>query len=1490
MLKNFVRIFGGDPNKRVIDKSTSIVEQINALEPEYEKLSDDELRAQTARFRAALSASTQGITDPKEAQKVEQSTLEEILPEAYAVVREASKRSVGMRPFDVQLIGGIALHQGKIAEMRTGEGKTLVATLPLYLNALTGRGVHLITVNDYLARRDARWMAPIFTILGLSVGVLQMAARTENGKKAFIVDIERQSPHEDQHQLRLVPRQEAYAADIIYGTNSEFGFDYLRDNMTWTLDERVQRGHYFAIVDEVDNVLIDEARTPLIISGPAQDDTEWYTRMAQVVKRLQGQDYEVSERDRTVTLTEIGETHVEELLEMPLRDPERPEDVTPEQARLMGFLEQALRAQFLFKRNKDYLVQAGKVIIIDEFTGRLMPGRRWSDGLHQAVEAKEGARVQAENVTYATITIQNYFRMYEKLAGMTGTAVTEAEEFDKIYKLEVLAIPTNLEYQASRPSSDLVELEGRDEQGYKFHYYSKKNDSHQAPVFWRRKDYPDVIYRTAEAKFRSVTREILTYFAMGRPMLIGTTSVELSEKLSTRLRAEPLRRQAQVILLRDAWLKRNNREEDGRQIAELQPLNASLDQLQPSEMRKMALDLGISLNPEEAENLAMLAQILGLDGADHERLLSALKAGIPHQVLNARKHTEESQIIAGAGAFGAVTIATNMAGRGVDIKLGGELAEEILSAVNRVLRKAGYPDPYDMQMEERQKVLTSIDPANYGIYDAEVNYFLQHLDDMERVKQLGGLHVIGSERHEARRIDNQLRGRAARQGDPGSSRFYLSLEDDLMARFGGQQANDMMERLKVDDAMPIELGLVSRLVEQSQTRVEGSNFDIRKHLLEYDDVLNTQRTKIYEQRNLIFTKQDLSADVTEMLRTEVLARVPKALEDREGPWQLLSWLDQVQPSFQINDTLAASYSVKLIVDYLIDQLDGNSDPAAEIKMLLEVARASIQAEKDHLMNSVETLLEQVEDRLDAQLKERLETVDTFFEGLGLDEETETRQPREMADELSGLLHFPLRLSPEQVRLLKTDPDSVLPVVREQAEAMIAAQSITRLVGAVERRVGESLEIEPGSLNLNDWEGMADKIRTASQAVFDRRSDRFLGASVDGAIPKDLETAYAREKDPLTAGDIDLLNNSLEAGLARADSQPARSLQEPITQDMRAALTKMSGSLTEEDRDLITIDIEKAIAACGEQPVDKAAVMKSLRDSIEEVQELSQERRLLRMLLLIPVGMQTSFDRKSHRRVQTRTVRLTYFFYAARFLGNRTPEQVAEDVLEHLEAAQAIIRDAWGRSEWKRLSSVRPSEMDPATQDGLRLLLGEQTYEAVKDQPLQGVPIEHREPVIDELGRRALTEVYRQLLLGVITELWVEYLTQMEALRVSIGLEAYGQRDPLVQYKSKAFELFQNLLSNMRLGVITRMFTYRPRMTAALQPAARHGKETEAEGESAAALEQTEDYGEAEVETEGGVEEFAQAEDEDMPEKAGEVKVEAGASPQKASGKPVKDRP
>jgi preprotein translocase subunit SecA len=487
--------------------------------------------------------------------------------------------------------------------------------------------------------------------------------------------------------------------------------------------------------------------------------------------------------------------------------------------------------------------------------------------------------VEPENVTYATITLQNYFRMYKKLAGMTGTALTEAEEFDKIYKLPVLPVPTNLEYQALGSDASLVEIKAKDEDGFDYSYFARSDDPEKRIYFWRRMDYPDVIYRTAEAKLRRIVREIVFYHVQGRPMLVGTTSVEGSERLSNRLRAEPIRRLLQILLLRSIWLEKNDRFEDGRLILELQPLNTPLEQLRPEELRPIARDLGLSLNPEDPANLMRLTEILKLKEADTNRLKSVLQGGVPHHVLNARKHTEESMIIAGAGAFGAVTIATNMAGRGVDIKLGGDLAEEILSGVNRILRRAGYKDPYDMPLQERRAALQKVDPSLYGIYETEAKYFLNFFVEMERVRELGGLHIIGSERHEARRIDNQLRGRAARQGDPGSSRFYLSLEDDLMRMFGGDQVKSVMERFSIDDDYPLQARLVSNMIEQSQHRVEGSNFDIRKHTLEYDDVLNAQRQRIYSQRDRVFEKEDLVEDVNELLSQE-----PMKPRNTGGSW------------------------------------------------------------------------------------------------------------------------------------------------------------------------------------------------------------------------------------------------------------------------------------------------------------------------------------------------------------------------------------------------------------------------------------------------------------------------------------------------------------------------------------------------------------------------------------------------------------------------------
>lgn len=1301
MLSKFIKLVGGNPHQREVEKYAALARQINALEADYETLSDDALRAKTDEFRARIASQLNGIEDETERRQAEQVALNEILPQAFAAVREASKRTLGMRHYDVQLIGGAALHYATIAEMRTGEGKTLVATLPIYLNALTGRGVHLVTVNDYLARRDARWMGRIYHKLGLSVGVLQMAASTENGKKAFLYDPEKESPREDQHELRLVDRRLAYEADITYGTNAEFGFDYLRDNMVYRLEDKVQRGHYFAIVDEVDNVLIDEARTPLIISGPASGELDTYYQMAQVVKQLNPEDYEINEKDRSIALTELGIVHVEQILGQPLRDPDRPEDVTPEQARLLGFLEQALRAQYLFHRNKDYLVQGGKVVIVDEFTGRLMPGRRWSDGLHQAVEAKEGVKVEPENVTYATITLQNYFRMYQKLAGMTGTALTEAEEFHKIYKLEVLPIPTNLEYQATLAGKDspLVEVKGKDENNYEIAWFARRDDPQKTPLYWRRTDYPDVVYRTVEAKLRAIVSEIVRGHVMGRPILVGTTSVESSERLSNRLRAESVRRLLQVKLLRQLWFEKNNREEDGRLAPELEPLYKPLDQLEPTFLRSFAKPFAASINLEEPANLNKLLNVLRLDSGYAERLKAVIQGGVPHQVLNARKHTEESQIIAGAGAFGAVTIATNMAGRGVDIKLGGELAEEIIAIISRVLRRAGY-DPFDMRLEEQRQAILKLSPADYGIYEAEVRFFLKYFEDMEQVRRLGGLHVIGTERHEARRIDNQLRGRAARQGDPGSSRFYLSLQDDLMRLFGGAQVESLMTRFRLDDDFPLENRMVSSLIEGSQHRVEGANFDVRKHLLEYDDVLNKQRAIIYAQRDKAMTKHDLAEDVAALLKDEIAVRLPQALQDpEEGLWKLLAWLEQIQPTFMYGDNrVFPSFSYRL----LLDEIDEH-DPRSDILLLTQRA---IQAEEAHLLKSLAQTIQRASENLDAQIEERFEALETFLEGLS--ESEEQKRASELLAELKAAISIEPRLNSEQLKLLVSNPASLEEPLKEQIDLALTSIALSRVLASIESRLFEPLGLKPDDLARMDWDEAVAKITQTAANLLKKRQERLIGA--DGQIARELDA---------------LLNR-----------YPAR-----------------------------------------------------------------DETTLIRILSTLATARRNAMNPKTRTVQVIEYQRINYFHAAAQIMAGRKAETLDLDVLEHLENAAATLAEGWGEAEFARLSQNASHLSDfgfEVDEIGLN-----------PNASLASLTEEQRAALKAELGRRRMTEIYRSTLLGVITELWVDYLTRVEALRVSIGLEAYGQRDPLVQYKVKASEMFQNLLGEVRSGVIDRAFRYLP---------------------------------------------------------------------------------
>jgi preprotein translocase subunit SecA len=826
MFQTVIKKIFGSRNERLLKQYARQVRAINALEPEMQKLSDGALALKTIEFRnrikerlAKVEESAEG--EPEQAAKLEaqrasarKEALEELLPEAFAVVREAGRRTLNMRHFDVQLVGGIALHNGKIAEMRTGEGKTLVATLPAYLNSLTGQGVHIVTVNDYLAQRDADWMGKIYTFLGLTVGV----------NLAF---------HELSHDERNEAKRKAFAADITYGTNNEFGFDYLRDNMVYQLSERVQRGVNYAIVDEVDSILIDEARTPLIISGQAEDTTELYVGMNQIAPRLTRQkeengpgDYWVDEKAHQVLLSEHGHEHAEELLEKAGMLRANASLYDPANIILMHHLNAALRAHTLFHRDQQYVVQNGEIIIVDEFTGRLMQGRRWSEGLHQAVEAKEKVEIQKENQTLATITFQNYFRMYRKLAGMTGTADTEAYEFQQIYGLETMVIPTHM---------DMI-----------------------------REDRMDQVYRTAREKHQAIINDIRDCYERGQPALVGTTSIENSELLSEMLKKEKL----------------------------------------------------------------------------------------PHNVLNAKQHAREAEIVAQAGRPKMVTIATNMAGRGTDIVLGGNPEPEVSAAQA--------DDAIDVAAKKRK-----VD---------QIRHDWQKLHN--QVVAAGGLHIVGTERHESRRIDNQLRGRSGRQGDPGSSRFYLSLEDPLLRIFASDRVAAIMERLKMPEGEAIEHRWVTRSIENAQRKVEARNFDIRKHLLEYDDVANDQRKVIYQQRNELLETTDISETLAAM-RADVIngyieQHIPaESLEEQWDPQGL-------------EKTLEAELRLKLpIAQWLKD------DPEMEREALIAAAvEAAGKQYQDKIAGVEPAAMRQYErsimlQSLDTHWREHLAALDHLRQGIHL---------------------------------------------------------------------------------------------------------------------------------------------------------------------------------------------------------------------------------------------------------------------------------------------------------------------------------------------------------------------------------------------------------------------------------------------------------------------------------------------------------------------------
>lgn len=836
MLSNLVNRF----SEREVRRYRGVVAKVNALEPQIQTLSDDELRQKTDEFRQRIANGE---------------TVDKLLPEAFAVVREGSRRVLAMRHFDVQLVGGMVLHDGRISEMRTGEGKTLVATLPAYLNALTGKGVHVVTVNDYLARRDAQWMGQLYQFLGLSVGLIQ-------------------------HDMEPDDRRRAYAADLTYGTNNEFGFDYLRDNMVMSTEEMVQRELHYAIVDEVDSILIDEARTPLIISGQADKSPDLYYQFARIASNLkETADYTIDEKLKTVAPTEAGVAKVERMLGVGnLYD-----DVNID---LSHYLNQALRAKALMKRDRDYVVKDGEVIIVDEFTGRLMFGRRYSDGLHQAIEAKEGVKIQDETQTLATITFQNYFRMYHKLAGMTGTAITEEEEFRKIYGLDVIVVPTH------RPMI--------------------------------RKDYPDVVYKTEGAKFRAVVREIEELYREKRPVLVGTVSIEKSERLSAMLKEK----------------------------------------------------------------------------------------GIPHTVLNAKYHEQEAEIIARAGQAQSVTIATNMAGRGTDIVLG------------------------------------------------------------EGVAEMGGLHIVGTERHESRRIDNQLRGRSGRQGDPGSSRFYLSLEDDFLRLFAAQTLSNLMDRLGVEEDEPIESPMLSRAIESAQKKVEARNFDMRKQVLQYDDVMNLQREVVYKQRRDILTKENLKEDIVHMLSELIddalMLHCPANLHPEE--WEMKPLIDSVEEVFLPSGTLRA------------EDLEGMGREELHDVILEAGTNAYEQKEEEFGAEAIRELERMVLLRVvDSKWMEHLDAMDNLREGVALraygqqDPLVEyKKEAYEMYQEMLGAIRE------EVIRMmfhLQIAPEQVIPAM-EPVATITEENSSHRPFQVIQGGQGHSTKTDGHQLGRNDpcWCGSGKKYK------------------------------------------------------------------------------------------------------------------------------------------------------------------------------------------------------------------------------------------------------------------------------------------------------------------------------------------------------------------------------------------------------------------------------
>jgi len=910
-LRNGLKVLFGDTNEKRVKALEQYVTAANAFEPEMQALSDEELKGKTATFKQHIDNALSSVPDIKlipddapkmpgqlrtQKDKVLGQVLEDILPESFAVVREAAKRVLNMRHFDMQLLGGAALHFNKIAEMRTGEGKTLVATLPAYLNALTGRGVHVVTVNDYLARRDAEWMGHVYKFLGLNVGLIYS-----------------QQPDDE--------KWAAYRADIAYGTNHEFGFDYLRDNMRTALDRLAQRPYYYAIVDEVDNILIDEARTPLIISGfPSESFIEIYQRMAQVAPHLEkGKDkddedcdYWVDEKSRNVLMTERGIINGEKMLGV--------KELFDVHFNFHHHLVQALRAKELYKKDTDYMIKQNEdgkaeVCIVDEFTGRMMVGRRWSDGLHQAIEAKEGVPIQEETLTYASITYQNLFRLYPKLAGMTGTAMTEAAEFSKIYNLDVVSIPTN-----------------------------------KASV---REDYPDVIYKTEQQKFYSVVEEIVDLHELGRPVLVGTTSIEKSEVIAELL-AKPQKINEYLMGKISKCLENiKKRNLQGQSIDALKKSFERPGLIETAKFQEICEAIEKEFAKGQEEFLDRCYSILRT-----VRVVNAIRKGVPHHVLNAKHHEKEALIVAQAGRKGAVTIATNMAGRGTDILLGGNPE---FSAREKLMKDKSVDEPeFEAKLKELTKKMKEETDAAH-----------------EEVVKLGGLHIIGTERHEARRIDNQLRGRAGRQGDPGTTRFFLSLEDSLMRIFGGDKIAWLMEFLRADEEIPIEHNMVSKSIEGAQKKVEAHHFDMRKHVLQYDDVLNTQREVIYRERRRILEHADLKENIQSMLEEHLDIALATHIDPALPPD---AWQESSLPGLIAE--LAAD--IPMLTEVKIEELADLSYDDLRQKLLDDILLA-YKVREEHISTPVMRELERqvLLQTIDSKWVDYLHNIDILREGIHL---------------------------------------------------------------------------------------------------------------------------------------------------------------------------------------------------------------------------------------------------------------------------------------------------------------------------------------------------------------------------------------------------------------------------------------------------------------------------------------------------------------------------